>query len=339
MLIALDYVKSHLKLDDRDRLKFEDLLISLPQFYKKCRGENTVKKYDQYFKFWRCWAKQHEVDYLPANHNHVGLYLLSKLQAGDTFPTIDASFYAIKFYHKSLYNVDPCKHNFVKNILEVAKRISKSKIRKKKALSQYDLNEIYKLLRIDKNNLADQRLITIILTAFYGFMRFSEVANIRRSDIIFKDTFVKIFIEKSKTDIYRDGMWIHIAACSNICPVAQIKEYLALAKIKTNSSEFIFRAISRGKRKTLRKKNSPISYSRVRELFIEVLKRIGKNWREYGLHSLRSGGATLAANQGVPDRLFKRHGRWKSDKAKDGYIEDDVKKLLSVTKNLICSSP
>ena len=49
---------------------------------------------------------------------------------------------------------------------------------------------------------------------------------------------------------------------------------------------------------------------------------------------LRSGGASLAAYNGVSDRLFKRHGRWKSDRAKDGYIEDSLESLLSVTKNL-----
>ena len=57
-------------------------------------------------------------------------------------------------------------------------------------------------------------------------------------------------------------------------------------------------------------------------------------WRKNGPHSLRSGEASLAAYSGVSDRLFKRHGRWKSDKAKDGYIEDSLESLLSVTKNL-----
>ncbi|XP_068236956.1 uncharacterized protein [Palaemon carinicauda] len=38
------------------------------------------------------------------------------------------------------------------------------------------------------------------------------------------------------------------------------------------------------------------------------------------------GGATSAANNGIKDRLSKRHGRWKSDKAKDGYIKDSLKR-------------
>lgn len=52
------------------------------------------------------------------------------------------------------------------------------------------------------------------------------------------------------------------------------------------------------------------------------------------LHSFRAGGATAAANANIGDRLFKRHGRWKSEKAKDGYIKDNVESILSVSKSL-----
>ena len=52
------------------------------------------------------------------------------------------------------------------------------------------------------------------------------------------------------------------------------------------------------------------------------------------MHSLRAGDATTAANAEVPDRLFKRHGRWKSETAKDGYIKDAVEKRLDVSKRL-----
>ncbi|CAH3179882.1 unnamed protein product, partial [Porites lobata] len=47
-------------------------------------------------------------------------------------------------------------------------------------------------------------------------------------------------------------------------------------------------------------------------------------------HSFRSGGATSAANLNVPDRLFKVHGRWKSDSANDGYVRDKVDSRLYV---------
>ena len=41
-----------------------------------------------------------------------------------------------------------------------------------------------------------------------------------------------------------------------------------------------------------------------------------------------SGGATAAANLNGLDRLFKVHGRWKSNSAKDGCVCDKVDSRL-----------
>jgi hypothetical protein len=49
---------------------------------------------------------------------------------------------------------------------------------------------------------------------------------------------------------------------------------------------------------------------------------------------MRAWGATSAANAMVDDRNFQRHGRWASVSSKNMYIEDDIKKRLSVTKAL-----
>ena len=54
---------------------------------------------------------------------------------------------------------------------------------------------------------------------------------------------------------------------------------------------------------------------------------------EFGLYNLRESGATTAANHGVPDRLFTRHGHWRLEEAKDGYVEDLLKVSLSVNRS------
>ncbi len=62
-----------------------------------------------------------------------------------------------------------------------------------------------------------------------------------------------------------------------------------------------------------------------------------------GVHSLRSGGATAAANAGVQmsrmfkchdDRMFKCHGHWVSENAKDGYVKDNLDLQLLVSQSL-----
>ena len=60
---------------------------------------------------------------------------------------------------------------------------------------------IFDKLNQNKTNLADQRLLTITLIAFFGFMKFSEVSRLRRSDLVFSSTYLKAFIEQIKINI------------------------------------------------------------------------------------------------------------------------------------------
>ena len=53
----------------------------------------------------------------------------------------------------------------------------------------------------NKTHLADQRLLTITLTAFFGFMKFNEESRLRRSNLVFSSIYVKAFIEKIKKNI------------------------------------------------------------------------------------------------------------------------------------------
>jgi hypothetical protein len=65
-----------------------------------------------------------------------------------------------------------------------------------------------------------------------------------------------------------------------------------------------------------------------RLIFNQDFKQFVSDIKFYGLHCLRSGGATSTCNFGVPDRLFKRHGRWRSENVKDGYVKDSFYDLL-----------
>ena len=61
------------------------------------------------------------------------------------------------------------------------------------------------------------------------------------------------------------------------------------------------------------------------------------NPNDYGLHSLRAGDITSAVRQSsnsISERLLKKHGRWKSDSAKDVYFEESLEDRLEVTKYL-----
>ena len=81
-------------------------------------------------------------------------------------------------------------------------------------------------------------------------------------------------------------------------------------------------------------RSTGMSYSRTREIVLQAFVELGYPKGLFCLHSLRAGGASAATNAGVSNRLFKRHGRWKTDQAIDGYIKDKLDSLLSVSKSL-----
>ena len=177
------------------------------------------------------------------------------------------------------------------------------------------------------------RTLTVAVLSYAGFLRFDDVSGLRYEDISFATSHVRLFIDKSKTDQYKEGCDVLIARIgSYACPVGILRSYLKRTKAK---SGFIFRALQRTKGgHSLRKIDKAISYTTLRQDILAALSDLGLEKSKFGLHSMRRGGATQAANSGVNDRLFKKHGRWKSDGAKDGYVAESLNAILSVSRSL-----
>ena len=220
------------------------------------------------------------------------------------------------------------RSHLITKVFEGVKRLSGYTENPKSPLSNSDLKRAFQYLGGVEKNLTNSR--------FMGFLRFSELSTLKHSDFILHNTHMSIFIEKSKTDIYRKGHWLHLAKLnSNLCQLDLTKRYFVLAGIDKQCDKHIFRGIENTKNgQTLRKINKPLSYATVRGHVLDLLPNIGLDPTKFGLHSLRSGGASAAANLGVNDRLFKKHRRWKSDKVKDSYVHEDIESKLSVSRNL-----
>ena len=150
------------------------------------------------------------------------------------------------------------------------------------------------------------------------------------------DNYIELFIEKSKTDKYRQGAKVFISAEGEnsgikIC----LFNYFSLAGIAEESCDFIFRHIIRMRSGFKLDKKKRLTYCRDREVLLDRLTEMGLDKKLFGLHSLRSGGATAAAsNASVCDRLIMKHGRWVTEKSKNLYIHENLASKLSVTKNM-----
>ena len=183
--------------------------------------------------------------------------------------------------------------------------------------------------------LSDIPTLSVCLLGFAGFFRFNEMDKICESDIVVYEKHTEIFIESSKTDQLRDGAWVVIVRTGTpLYPVAMLKCFMRMANMTGAHDKHLFRAIVSTKNCQKLRDSGSVSYTRIRELVLEKLSAIGLDPKRFGLHSLCSGGVSVAANAGVPDRMFKRHGRWRSENAKDGYVKDSLKECLLVSQNL-----
>ncbi|XP_071107737.1 integrase/recombinase xerD homolog isoform X1 [Haliotis cracherodii] len=313
-----------------------DLADQIPDLLNCARADSTSRKYHYGFKAWQRWANSNSICVdVPVQPLHCAIYLVAVMQRNDSFSSVQTAFYSMRHVHNLLGLPSPTDNSLVRNVLEAAKRkLSKPKCKKE----PITVDILEKLVDVKQHSdcLKDIRIVAMSLVAYAGFLRSAELLNLKRCDIIFYESYMTVFIEKSKTDMYRDGAWLLISRTrGKLCPVSWLETYVEAACIDNESQEYLFRNLSKCKTSyVLRKQNSSMSYTRLREEFIEAFAPFVRDISKYGLHSLRAGGATAAANNGVPDRMFKRHGRWKSENAKDGYVKDSVEHRLSVSMSL-----
>ena len=122
-------------------------------------------------------------------------------------------------------------------MLEAAKRGLAKPVSKKEPVTPAMILDICNRFAGPNANLSDLRLATICVTAYTGFLRYNESASLRCCDVSFCDSFVKIYVYKSKTDVYRDGAYVLLAktACVS-CPFNLLRRYVSAANLDLSSS-------------------------------------------------------------------------------------------------------
>ena len=181
-----------------------------------------------------------------------------------------------------------------------------------------------------------KRFILVCLLGFAGFLRRSELVAIKVQNIAIYPDHMTITIPKSKTDQLREGHIIHVSRTPNkTCPVGWMEIYLGQTGLR--ESDYLIRRLAKTKKGHNAIGKKPISFTTLRQTFCKMMEPIWEDdtqKKKYSLHSLRSGGASTAANNGITDRLIGKQGRWSSTSSRDTYIKDNKRQRLSVTQKL-----
>lgn len=309
----------------------------VPVFCLNSKAKSTQRNYRYAFNSFCRWCKAKNItETLPASEFHVACYLVHLTNMRKSASSLNEAFYAISWAHKLAGVKNPCESDLVEKVKEGSLRSVGLNICKKEPITPHILFNLVTKYGTNSASLKDIRLVCMCLLAYAGFLRYSELANLKRNHITFYDSYVKLFLQASKTDVYREGREVVISYTYKLtCPVIMLKRYLLMANIDETSTDFIFRPLVFCKSVNAYKlRCGHLSYTTAREILLNALVSLGLDKKCFGLHSLRSGGATAVAATNIEDRLFKKHGRWKSDQAKDGYVKENLEKRLSVTKNL-----
>ena len=99
------------------------------------------------------------------------------------------------------------------------------------------------------------------------FLRYNELASLRCCNVSFCDSFVKIYVYKSKTDAY-----VLLARTGYVsCPFNLLRRYVSAAKLDLLSSLPFFRSLNFHKAtSTFSLRRKGMSYSRTREIVLQA---------------------------------------------------------------------
>jgi hypothetical protein len=196
--------------------------------------------------------------------------------------------------------------------------------------------------------LRDVMHVTVFTLMYAGFLRYDDAARISvHQDLLrVQDSHIEIFLGGSKTDRHFSGSWVVIAGSgSPYCPVRLLRRLLELGRyVRVPQSDDqdvgpLLRPVGPGGTTlkqvvgTVRDPIRALSHTALLERCQQMCAAVAIR-KAITLHSFRIGGATDAAAAGVPDRLFKKHGRWATESAKDRYVRECLDERLQVSRAL-----
>ena len=287
---------------------------------KSSKSSNTIRAYRSDFKDFGAFCAKNGFKPLPTEPKIVSLYLTHLSIKDAKMSTLRRRLVSIGVIHKLKNHYLDTKHPIIIENLMGIKRKKGSYQKGKKPILLNHLKLIIEAIDKDTSDEAGIRKLrdkTIILLGFAGGFRRVELISIDFEDLEFVSEGVKIFIRKSKTDQFGEGMLKGLPYFDNqkFCPVWHLKKWLEVTKIKSGP---IFKRFSKG---LILGKNRLTDQS-VALLLKKYLSNAGIENQNYSGHSLRSGFATVTAESGADERSIMAMTGHKTSQMVRRYIRE-----------------
>lgn len=274
-------------------------------------SDNTRKTYRSAIRQFEKWGGR-----LPCDSDVLIRYALDKIEHINP-RTLDLHMTALSQWHKQQGITDPTQNVTLKKTLEGMRRIHIQPVAKAKPLQLNDVIRLLNYLETLPNSLKKHRDMALILTAFMGAFRRSELVNITAVDLQWEEDGLIINMPTSKTDQNGKGSARALPySPTSACAASAIRQWVDTAGISEGP---IFRAINRWDQVS----DNPLYAGSINTILKDRASEAGlPNALALSSHSFRRGHATSAARAGVDFRLIKKQGGWRNDSTVHRYIED-----------------
>jgi integrase len=274
---------------------------------------NTWRAYRADLVDFDAWVTAERADW--RDPTVVADYLRALESAGAKYSTIERRLTSIAKLVEVLVAIGeldatetPTKHPTVTIALQAIRRRLGTDLDQAAPLTAERMIQV--LLAIDDTTRAGQRDTALLLIGWYGAMRRSELAAIRRDRIDIDDHGAAIRFPRTKAS-QEHSVVVPIArnSTSRWCPVTILETWLdQLASVDTDT---VWPWITKGD--TYRPGVPPIGPAAIDGIVTRRITAAGlANASSYSPHSLRSGFITEAKNRGVDEADIMRHTRLKS---------------------------
>jgi integrase len=281
--------------------------------------DSSVAAYQSDLKVFCEWCVHHRETPLPCT-SAVLIHFLTDHAEGYSMATVERRAAAISWAHRKagfLGEKNPREAPVVLECLRLLRRrYRETKQKQARELTTDLVRGLMDECRADKNTTLGLRDRALMLLGFAGAFRRSELVRITVADLTWKTQGLEVVVPWSKTDQAGQGMTKYITRgqVPLTDPVATLKSWLEISQIREGP---IFRRVfkdgSIGK--------NALSSKAVLLCVKNRMKLLGRDdWDDFSAHSMRSGFASVAAENGASIQAIKGQGGWKSDRTAMRYI-------------------
>lgn len=267
---------------------------------------STVRAYTADWAHFSRWCAARNLGPMPASPALVGDYL-SDLGEGYARSTLRRKVAAIARANRHAGHRLDTGHSSIRDVLRGIGRTHGLPPKRAQALAT---EEVQRLVAVCGDSLTGLRDRALLLVAFAGALRRSELCAIEVEHITWRPRSMELLLPRSKTDAEGEGARVGIprGKAEATCPVRALRAWLDAAGIERGP---VFRAVTRH--------GTPRSTALSGEAMrLVVLKRAalagieGSRLEPISPHGLRAGFVTSAYRAQVPDEEIMGHSRHKS---------------------------